>query len=82
MAARPERRPAPAPVETDDRRAITAGLVAWVIGLVVVLVAGSTLGDPGFLVATCVIGVALGVAGLVYTQVRTRRAARERSAED
>jgi len=64
-----ERRPDPVPVVTDDRKAVLVGLVAWAVALVVVLIVA-----PGGLVLwTCVVGLALGVLGLVYTQLRHSR---------
>ena len=67
-----ERRPDPAPVDTDDRRAISVGLALWLIALVVVLVI-SPSGDGGMALWTCVTGVLLGVAGIVYSILRRRR---------
>ena len=64
-----ERRPDPAPVATDDRKAVLVGLVLWVIALVVVLVVA-----PGAMaIWVCAVGIVLGLVGLVYTQVRRAR---------
>jgi len=64
-----ERRPDPVPVVTDDRKAVLIGLVLWVVALVVVLIVA-----PGTAaIWTCIVGLALGALGLVYTQVRHRR---------
>lgn len=71
-----ERRPDPEPVTTDDRKVILVGLVLWVVALGVLLVfLGPLLADGGvWMLWTAVAGLALGVAGLVYTQRRhTRR---------
>ena len=64
-----ERRPDPEPVVTDDRKAVLVGLVLWVVALVVVLIvaAGPTA------IWVCAVGIALGLIGLVYTQVRRTR---------
>jgi fatty acid desaturase len=67
-----DRHPDPAPVETDDRRAIIVGTAIWVAALVVALVVTPMMTDDPFLIATCAVGVALGVAGLVYTQLRAK----------
>lgn len=71
-----DRRPDPAPVETDDRRAIGVGLAVWVVGLVIALALSPSMRDDPFLIVTCATGVALGVAGLIYTQARARKARR------
>lgn len=71
-----ERRPDPVPVKTDDRKAVLAGIALWIVALVVVLVAVVPL-DPRanlWLVYTCVIGIVLGAAGLVYTHARRHKA--------
>lgn len=68
-----ERRPDPAPVKTDDRKAILTGLVAWLVALVV-LVFFTPLAAPDrlWVLWTCAVGVLLGFAGLVYTIRRHR----------
>ena len=65
-----ERRPDPAPVVTDDRKPILVGLVAWVVGLVVLLLVPG--GEPLWRWASGV-GILLGVAGLLYTHRRHSR---------
>ncbi len=65
-----ERRPSPPPVKTDDRMVWIVGLAAWAIGLVVVAIV--THQWPA--VWACVAGLVLGVLGLGYTALRTRRA--------
>ena len=62
-----ERRPDPAPVKTDDRKAFVAGTVAFLIALVVVIVIA-----PGWLVWTCVAGLAIGVIGIGWSIWRQR----------
>jgi len=61
-----ERKPDPAPVKTDDRKAVLAGLVLWVVGLVVLLI----VQPQPELVWTCVTGVVLGLIGLIYIHAR------------
>lgn len=70
-----ERRPDPAPVRTDARKALLAGTAAWLVALVAALVARDWLASIGFgwFVTAAIIGVALGVAGLVVVQLRRRR---------
>ncbi len=65
-----ERRPDPAPVKTDDRKAMLVGLAVWIVGLVIVLVFGDQLGATGPVLWTCAAGLALGAIGLVYTHYR------------
>ena len=66
-----ERKADPAPVATDDRLAVLVGLGLWIAALVVVLVAVRPI-DPT-LTVTIVAGIAVGIAGIVYTQVRRSR---------
>jgi VIT1/CCC1 family predicted Fe2+/Mn2+ transporter len=73
-----ERLPDPPPMKTDDRAAIGAGTVLWAIAGVFAFVFAAPLNDDGFgwVVPMTVVGVALGVVGLGYSQVRRARAAR------
>jgi FtsH-binding integral membrane protein len=70
-----ERRADPAPAATDDRKAILAGLALWVVTLVVVLIVLLPQGTDaaGGWIWTCVVGLALGLVGLVYTHTRRPR---------
>jgi len=63
-----ERKPDPAPVKTDDRKAVLTGLALWVVGLVVLLVVQP---QPETLY-TCATGIVLGLIGLIYTNARRR----------
>ncbi|THG29852.1 DUF2530 domain-containing protein [Naasia lichenicola] len=69
-----ERRPDPRPVQVDERRAVFVGLVVWIIATVIYLLVFATNGeaDAG-VVWTCTAGIALGLAGLVYTERRRRK---------
>jgi len=66
---RPDRRRADPPtVEVDMRRVFVAGLVIWLVALVVATVlwrAGFTDATP---VWSCVAGVVLGIVGLVWAR--------------
>ena len=67
-----ERRPDPAPVSTDDRKAVLVGIALWIAGLAGLLVFLTPLteaGDAWWLWA-CVAGLALGLIGLLYTHLR------------
>ena len=63
-----EREPDPAPVKTDDRKAVLAGLAVWIVALVVALVAQA---QPET-IYTCAVGIVLGLVGLIYTNARRR----------
>ena len=69
-----ERRPDPTPVATDDRKAVLVGVALWVIGLAVALIvpAVSEVDAAGTWFYTCLVGLALGAVGLVYTHRRHR----------
>ena len=60
-----ERRPDPAPVTTDDRKAFVVGVALWVVGLVLVLVFLPTLNADGrgWWLWTCGAGRGGGGAG-------------------
>ena len=67
-----ERRPDPAPVQTDERTPILIGSIAWAVALVIVLIAREQLAGAGhtWILWTCVVGLALGLIGLVYAARR------------
>ena len=73
-----ERLPDPPPMKTDDRAAIGTGLVLWAIAAAIAIVFARQLSasGAGWVVATAVVGVALGVIGLVYAQVKHVRLVR------
>ncbi|MBX3094204.1 MAG: DUF2530 domain-containing protein [Cryobacterium sp.] len=69
-----ERKPDPAPVTTDDRTPMLIGLGVWLLALVGLLaVPGAHAASPDLWLGTCLVGIALGVVGLLYTHVRRRR---------
>ena len=64
-----ERRPDPAPVQTDDRTPLAIGIAAWLIAFVVFLIVravGVQVADAGTIVWTCIAGLVLGAVGLIY----------------
>ena len=67
-----ERKPDPAPVKTDDRKAILVGIAAWIAALAVLLVFLGPLTEAGggWWLWTCVAALALGLIGLLYTHWR------------
>ncbi len=70
-----ERRPSPAPVQTDDRAAFLTGSALWLVALVTIALfaAPLTAAGNGWWLWAAVAGVALGIVGLLYTHVRGRR---------
>ena len=70
-----ERRTDPAPVVTDDRKAMVVGLALWLVALIAVLIALPTLtaSDQAWWLEMCVTGLVLGVIGIAYTQRRRGR---------
>ena len=70
-----ERRTDPAPVVTDDRKAMVVGLALWLVALAAVIIALPTLtaSDQAWWLEMCVTGLVLGVIGIAYTQWRRRR---------
>jgi len=64
-----ERRPDPAPVKTDDRKAMLVGTALWLVALLALL---AFTGRAGVLLWTCAFGLALGLVGILYTSLRRR----------
>ena len=69
-----ERKPDPEPVQTDDRKAVLVGIVLWLVALVVLLVLVRPIIESGmtWLLWTCVAGIAIGLAGILYTNGRQK----------
>ena len=67
-----ERRPDPAPVKTDDRKAMLVGTALWLVALVILLLFLRPILDGGsrWLLWTCATGLALGLLGILYTNRR------------
>lgn len=67
-----ERRTDPAPVTTDDRKAMLVGVSLWLVALVVLLIMLAPLVASGnrWWLWTCVVGIALGLIGILYTHRR------------
>lgn len=67
-----ERRPDPAPIRTDDRKAVLVGLVLWLVALGALLVFLSPLlaDGRGWWLWTVLIGLGIGLILLVYTHRR------------
>jgi hypothetical protein len=63
-----ERRPDPAPMQTDDRKVILVGLVLWIVALAGMLAFLPALQSSGLvrLLWTGVVGLGLGLVLLVY----------------
>lgn len=76
-----ERLPDPAPVLTDDRKALLVGAGVWVLALSAMLVFLDPLRDAGngWWLWMCVAGIVIGLLGLVNVHLRHERekAARE-----
>lgn len=69
-----ERRPDPAPVKTDDRKAFLVGIALWLVGLAVVIALLQPLTAAGqtWWLWTCVAGLAIGLIGILYTHWRQK----------
>ena len=77
-------RPAPAPLEANDRLVTAVITAAWVIGLISVLVLRQHLSpSQRWWVWTCAVGVCMGLFGLWYVPrlQRSRARAAERRAQ-
>jgi hypothetical protein len=69
------RRPDPAPLRTNDRATVLAGIGLWVVALVVTLVFHGRLAADGqdWWTWTALAGIGLGLAGLNYLRRTGRR---------
>ena len=72
------RRPAPPPLEANDRRVTVVGTAAWAVALAVLLVLhGQIPPSDRWWIWTCVAGVAMGLFALWYVPVFKRARARK-----
>jgi hypothetical protein len=69
-----ERRPDPKPVATNSRAAIFVGLGLWTVALLALLVVPQLLDleYASWRLATCAVGVVLGLLGLIYLRLRKK----------
>lgn len=67
-----ERRPDPAPIRTDDRKAVLVGLVLWLVSLggLLFFLAPLLAHDRVWWLWTVLIGLGIGLILLVYTHRR------------
>lgn len=69
-----ERKPDPAPVQTDDRKAVLVGLILWLAALVALIVLAGPIfaAGAGWLLWTAVVGCGLGILGVIILQAKRR----------
>ena len=75
------RRPDPAPLETDDVRVVAIGTALWAVAFFVLLAVRARLAahHTSWWLATCAVGVILGLAGVRYCQRRRAAISRDRA---
>ena len=72
------RRPAPPPLEANDRQVTIVGTVAWTVALAVTLVLrGQIPAGSRWWIWTCAVGVAMGLFALWYVPYFKRARARK-----
>jgi uncharacterized protein DUF2530 len=72
------RRPAPPPLEANDRQVTIVGTVAWAVALAVTLVLREQIPAASrWWIWTCVVGVAMGLFALWYVPYFKRARARK-----
>ena len=81
----PGRRPAPPPLEANDKLVTVTGTAGWALALIVLLIIrGSLPSDARWWLWTCATGLAMGLFGLWYVprfkRARARSAARREAA--
>jgi len=79
------RRPAPPPLEANDRLVTAVGTAAWAVALVILLILREQIpDDEQWWIWTCVAGLVMGLFGLWYVpqlkRFRTRAAERRKQA--
>ncbi|WP_181397329.1 DUF2530 domain-containing protein [Cryobacterium arcticum] len=69
-----ERRPDPLPARANARKAVAAGSVGWLVALVLLIVFRAELhaAGLGWWLWCAAIGLGLGLAGLIFVQLRRR----------
>ncbi|MCU1443998.1 MAG: hypothetical protein JWQ59_2148 [Cryobacterium sp.] len=69
-----ERRPDPLPARTNSRTAVAVGSALWLVALVILAITADELvaGGRVWWLWCAVLGLILGVAGLVWLQLRRR----------
>jgi drug/metabolite transporter (DMT)-like permease len=81
-----DRRPAPPPLEANERLVTWAGIAAWAVALIVLLAVREHIPPSDrWWIWTCVAGIGLGVFALFYIPYLHRsreRAARRRAQSD
>jgi hypothetical protein len=81
---KPPRRPAPSPLEANDRQVTVIGTAVWAVALVILLILRDQLPEgERWWIGTCVAGVCMGLFALWYVprfkRARARKA-RQRAA--
>jgi Protein of unknown function (DUF2530) len=75
---KPPRRPAPPPLEANDRQVTVIGTAGWAAALVILLILRDQLpGDERWWIWTCVAGVCMGLFALWYVPRFKRARARK-----
>ena len=82
----PGRRPAPPPLEANDKLVTVTGTAGWALALIVLLIIrGSLPSDARWWLWTCATGLAMGLFALWYVprfkRARARAAARRAAAQ-
>ena len=83
---KPPRRPAPPPLEANDRQVTVIGTAGWAVALVILLILrGQLPADDRWWIWTCVAGVGMGLFALWYVprfkRARARKAERRAEAQ-
>jgi hypothetical protein len=75
---KPPRRPAPPPLEANDRQVTLVGTAAWAVALVILVILRDQLpADQRWWIWTCVAGVCMGLFALWYVPRFKRARARK-----
>ncbi len=81
--SRPDRRPDPPPLRTDDVATVAAGGALWLLALIVLIAlrAAGVDGVHGWWLGMCGYGLLLAALGTVYCRRRAVAIARDGAAE-